>query len=35
MGADFYGIVGGSLFLAFLVVYLGKRQERRGQDKKK
>ena len=34
MGADFYVIVGGSLALAFLVVYLGKRQERKDQAKK-
>ncbi len=29
MGLDFYVIVFGSLAIAFLVVYLGKRQERK------
>jgi|GEM_PF-5312025 hypothetical protein len=29
MGLDFYAIVTGSLLIAFLVVWLGKRQDRR------
>ena len=34
MTLDFYVIVGGSLVLAFVVVWLGKRQERQAQEKK-
>lgn len=35
MGLDFYVIVGGSLAFAFLVVYLGKREEKREKAEKK
>ena len=35
MPINFYVIVGGSLALAFLVVYLCKRQERREHQEKK
>lgn len=34
MSWDFYGIVAGSLAIAFLVVYLGKRQERKAKQGK-
>lgn len=34
MSWDFYGIVAGSLVIAFLVVYLGKRQERKTKQGK-
>lgn len=34
MTLDFYIIVGGSVVLAFLVVWLGKRQDRQAQENK-
>lgn len=34
MSLDFYAIVAGSLAIAFLVVYLGKRQDRKTKEGK-